>query len=295
MSIIASAVAIICFWLQFSSLANAMVTIPCDYSLSPQEYELRSYSSQLAALYKADITPDTAPIHNLFATLGQVSVRSKSESSIFSKLQHNKVQPANLQQALTKIPDGIGIRLILNDASPKAIVAFVDTLTKAILNHQIQITDLENYHGPNTLAYLSEAQVIHLSYVANMTGHPMHVRTGPHSLKSSGYTTLQMNIKFPHGVSGELQVRGPVIHSIAEAEHLAYDLRQGKLDAESKAAVKHAKDVLTGLTPTQQTAYSNYILACYIWGRSAELGQDIKTPSRPRFIEAHSPLDICTN
>ncbi len=97
----------------------------------------------------------------------------------------------------------------------------------------------------------------------------------------SPFTSVCAYVKHKNGVTGELQIIGPEVLKIANAEHLPYDAMIKKdlyreLSPEGKAKLepyfKPFEEAMASLTESQKKQYNNeYLNQCYIYARNSEI------------------------
>ncbi len=133
--------------------------------------------------------------------------------------------------------DAYGARIVLNDVSPESMEKVYNDLINAIDNDLISLTDIENYAGSELTAYFTKEQVVGLRkhLIAKQQEASSIIPVDGRSfeddavvLKPNGYTTFQINIRHKNGIITEFQLRGSLLNDFAEAEHLRYDLTEGK-------------------------------------------------------------------
>ncbi|NLF83289.1 MAG: hypothetical protein GX568_04805 [Candidatus Gastranaerophilales bacterium] len=213
---------------------------------------------------------------------GSLVGRPKGETSINDRLIREAGKGKTIENAadaIDAIPDLVGARLILDDASPAKIDKVVDSLVDAIKKGDMKVTEIENYRGANGKPYFTEAHLDKLK----KADPEIIVLEGPKATKKSGYTTTQLNIKAKNGANVEFQIRGKQINELAEAEHLAHDLRMGKDLSkgikELAELYKPLETVVKSMDESQNTAYTNYLAAMYNYIRSREMGMPAKNPT----------------
>ena len=100
--------------------------------------------------------------------------------------------------------------------------------------------------------------------------------------KDSGYASSQMNVvhKFEDGTTGlgELQIRGTELNSLADAEHIPYDIRTGKVDAKTTKYPEIYNTIKT-MSKESYEQYNEYLRNCYKSIRLNELGVKTEIPT----------------
>jgi ppGpp synthetase/RelA/SpoT-type nucleotidyltranferase len=230
----------------------------------------------------------------LFSDLGAVKGRVKSADSLTSKLQDRFIKTYDDAKAL--ISDGVANRVVFKASEagvvdPQTIQKFVDRLSEEI-KKGFRIIEIENYRGPNGVAYLSDLQINQLLradavykeklYKLRSLGKqveipaPMKIKNGGKAIKESGYASTHFTVDDGWGLLSELQIRGPLVHEISRAEHLFYDLKKGKAIGAKYAnndAVKAIVKDYGKLSRAQKKAMDDYIRERFNFARQAELGR----------------------
>ncbi len=101
------------------------------------------------------------------------------------------------------------------------------------------------------------------------------------AVKDSGYATSQMNIKYLFSDYktgfGELQIRSTLLDKFADAEHIPYDIRKGKITEDDKKYLP-IYNLINGMDQLSYDKYNQYLNKVYQSIRLQELGFDIKIP-----------------
>ena len=164
------------------------------------------------------------------------------------------------------------------------------------------ITKISNYAGPHGLPEFSDSQIQEL-YKALNTGKKgsdrIIINTAGQSLslyypqeqitemsksvtKQAGYRTAQLNIIHVNGAKGEIQFRGAMTNLIAEYEHIAYDLRQGKNTI--GPIFSEYTDAISKLSDKDYSRYNEYLEKWYNYYNRLELGLPAKKPQLPKGL-----------
>ena len=174
-----------------------------------------------------------------------------------------------------------------------------EALLNAIKNNEITITEFNNY-GNGEISYFTNSQLAAIAETYyEVTGEKLKVVTKKQSsqiglidefnfgetqyaiinndkaIKSSGYGSAQMNIlhELPDNSIGlgELQIRGTELNSVADVEHIPYDIRTGKI---SKNDPKYSSvyKVVKSLSNDAYKKYNEYLNQVYKYTRLNELG-----------------------
>src|SRR3989338_9232962 len=259
-----------------------------------------AFADQLATQYRENLPAARQQIQNLFPeeTFGTVSLRNKSSASAAAKLYRKAMGGktiTNLREAAANVSDGIGGRLIVREPTPARMNQVTDQIIQGIERGEIKVTKIENYRGPNGIPYLDDASIERIQRAMHQKGIEVEVVSGVEAVRPSGYTTAQMNIVFKSGVTGEFQIRGPIIHDLAEVEHIVYDLRQGKglLPPYDVPQLREVENVFTSLPRRQQEEYMLYLREQYQNARRREMGDTLFDPPQlPESIRQHKVLEL---
>jgi len=221
-----------------------------------------------------------------------VKGRVKDSNSIYDKLVKkikNGEKISNYNQAHDSVRDLVGTRLVIDKPTPEKINKLVYSLVKAIENGDIEIVEIENFRGKNSFPYLNEDHIELIKIAASKKGKNIFVLEGPESVKKSGYTTTQMNIKHKNGLLGEFQIRGPKVEELAEVEHIFYDIKKGKDITKGLSQLeklfKPVKQAIKDLTEPQFDNYQDYLNNMYDFARRVEMNYYSVDPRLPNGID----------
>ena len=214
------------------------------------------------------------------------------------------------------IQDAYGARLVMDDTSPAAISKVHRSLLNAVDSGEIKLLEINNYQGEGGVPYFSSAQIKQLQAHCRRQGYEMRVISdvnapkgkenlysknynSPKAVKSSGYTTCQINIQHKNGVISEFQIRGKHINELAESEHIFYDISQKKDLSKGNPAIKQLTDPLVKVVEEMNAkgnehikeAYSKYLTECYKYARMQELGIPMAKPSLPPGVDPMLDID----
>ncbi len=195
---------------------------------------------------------------------------------------------------------------IINELKEKQTGDVVRRLVSGIEDGSITITELNNY-GDEISSYFTNSQlqdiadayfkktgkqldIVTLHDFNNGSGAKMtvdgveqyssNIKTDG-ATKKSGYTSTQMNTEhtFNDGTTGlgELQIRGSELNSFADAEHIPYDIRQGKITA-GDAKYSDIYNLISNMSDDSYKAYNSYLKDTYNWIRLKELGIETTEP-----------------
>jgi ppGpp synthetase/RelA/SpoT-type nucleotidyltranferase len=224
---------------------------------------------------------------------GTISGRVKSPASIRDKLirlaQKEGVTSISKNWAKVKIQDSIGFRLILKEGSVKDMDRCIQSLAQCIQDHRMQLMEIRDYHGPYCPSYLSAQNLetlLNAQKKANgQLPHPLKplpiqvTHQTATALKLSGYTALQLKVRFRNETLGELQIRGPQVDQVANVEHLVYDIRQGKsLSGKNVSSFRglekrKLETLIQNLSSEQTQDYMDYLAHYYQKARMLEVGE----------------------
>ncbi len=242
------------------------------------------------------------PIFGPYLMQVDLRVRVKNESSIRRKLERKALEKnmriSSLQQAQEVIGDGIGFRIVLKeprDSSQKPLRdlmnSIVNTLIRRIESGSIRVTEIHNYHAPGAKPYLNKNQLSRMLQAIGMAGEAMDLEIKQGSaFKTSGYTSLNLNLMLPSGIPAELQIRGEIIDRLAEIEHIYHDVRSNKVASQTgNANLNEFIDTLSRLNEAQRAELNNYLMRFYAYARWLEAqGSGPKT----RLVRPKLPADL---
>ena len=268
-------------------------------------FMLRQYAQDIAeslASLDAKMNPDIVKIYGPY---GKVSTRGKGEASVLAKLMRKDFEAfqkgqdgiTSLKGAINSLGDAIGSRVILNSKAdgtinPSDVQAIVNKI-EADIKGGLRVTEVMNYRARETgIPYLSDKQMKQIidadrEYRLKMTElkktkpdtkvpDPIIVKSGPSASFETGYTSFHMNILYPSGVQGELQIKGKLVHEASEIQHLIYDLKAGKvLSTEHKGnqALVKAADEFKHLSDHDKARMMKYVEGQLIFARHKEMGK----------------------
>lgn len=244
------------------------------------------------------------------------SNRAKSVQSMYDKINSNMKKGKSLDEAIKKVQDGYGVRTILDDfdytkypeivemykkdpeqayrmAAKKQSEHIIEKLEKLIEkqlnNGDFSMVTISNYKGKDGLPYLSTEQINELCEFAKKKGIILDIKTDEagsmENIKDSGYTALQMNLKYKDGTVIEWQTRGQDVDNFAEAEHVMYDSRQEKDITGGRDELKELYEpyekAAQGMEKDDFAEYMDYLTQYYKQLRLKELGFPVIFPKLP--------------
>ena len=174
-----------------------------------------------------------------------------------------------------------------------------EALLNAIKNNEITITEFNNY-GDGEISYFTNNQLAAISKAYyEATGEKLKIVTqaqnseiglidefmsgetqyaiinNEKAIKSSGYGSAQMNVlhELPDGSigCGELQIRGTELNTVADVEHIPYDIRTGKI-SQYDSKYSSVYKVVKSLSDDAYEEYNKYLTQVYEYTRLSELG-----------------------
>lgn len=279
-------------------------------SLGGAAKDIPNLAGKLQGEYKDAFADARAQMLELFpeAEFGAQSARPKGASSVEAKLAKAHLKGVDnggagvtdAAKARAAIDDAIGTRVTLKDASPRAVDALVDRLVGAIERGELEVSKINNYRSKNDgLPYATEAQVARIREAMARRGRgEVEVASGDRVLKESGYTSLQMGVRYANGATGELQVRGRQVDVLAEIEHINYDLKTGKglnPSLQNVPGLAAVAETIRDFTPEQHGQFNDYIAASYRRARLVEQGGEAAGGPEvrlPASLAAHPELAI---
>ncbi|MBZ4371901.1 SH3 domain-containing protein [Corallococcus sp. AS-1-6] len=259
----------------------------------PPSPTIAELAEQAAPLYEKELVPARNLIARVFKEMGSVQARAKDPVSAANRLQRAVdrfgAKVSTVQEAIANLWDAIGTRLVLSDTSPAAMTRVVNRLAEAIRLGEVEVIEINNLHGPGGKPYFTPEHLEALQIAALEGGKPP-LRITESKLMESGYTVVCAYLKHGNGVRGELQIIGKEVLTIANAEHIPYDVMLGKplvrnvpkaAEVELQNLVKPVETAMSALTEAQQAQYLQYLNQAYIHARMMELGQASTTPPLP--------------
>jgi hypothetical protein len=258
----------------------------------------------------------------------QLEGRIKDTDSIAHKLNESlsveNPQPLKtLRQAEQRINDGHGFTIALHDSSRKNLVLLRDALLRAIRTGDIEIYAVKNYRGAalDCPPYFEEDDIdqFRMAMEWRRLQSPPALRSpwrakvaeGPATLKSSGYTTTQLNLRLRNSHTGAFDLPELDLHICGEkvyqfyrgADHLVYDSREGKdlakhnpyIRAQLIVEVQPLLEAIQRMPQELFTHFTQYRQQIYTYFRRLELGEtQLLPPEPPADLPACCHLDNLT-
>ncbi|NOK15868.1 SH3 domain-containing protein [Corallococcus carmarthensis] len=249
-------------------------------------------AEKAAPRYAKELEPARNLIARVFKDMGAVQARAKDAVSAANRLQRAvkffNAKVTTVEGAIANLWDAIGTRLILSDTSPAAMSQVVSRLAEAIRLGELEVTDINNLHGPGGKPYFTPEHLEALQVAAFEAGKPLKINVS--KVMESGYTVVCAYLRHANGVRGELQIIGKEVLNIANAEHIPYDVLLHKplirnvspaAEAELQVLVKPVEAAMASLSEAQKAQYLQYLNQSYIHARMLELGQKSTPPPLP--------------
>ena len=201
---------------------------------------------------------------------------------------------------------------ILNILKEKQTNEAFTALLDAIDNKRLNITELNNY-GDEFSSYFTEKQINQIADtyynrynktltvvtdISNIDAKGAKITLDDegntilefenlivkekNAIKKSGYASSQMNTVYDFGKGekglSELQIRGAQLNEFADAEHVPYDIRSGKI-VRSDKKYSSVYEVIKSMSKKSFKQYNEYLTSVYHYYRLKELGININTPT----------------
>ncbi len=204
---------------------------------------------------------------------------------------------------------------IIDILKEKQTQEVVDQLVDAIGNGRLTITELNNY-GDEISSYFTNFQLQEIAdayYIqtgerlklvtyddfTNGSGTKVDLNSTSEytvkldtngAIKESGYASSQMNTKqkLSDGTigNGELQIRGTQLNEFADAEHIPYDIRTGKITA-SNTKYSDVYSIIKGMEPETYSKYNSFLTDIYQYLRLKELGIQTNMPDITTYFDSN--------
>lgn len=204
---------------------------------------------------------------------------------------------------------------VLEELNQEKTKGFVKKLKEGIESEKIRVTELHNYGGEAGLPYLNKGDVTEINdaYKKWFNKKLSSVKAGDTSeyfydkatkslvdkntkqkfsstlitkkgikgfeAKANGYSAAQLNFLTKEGQPAELQYRGEMLDSLAEAEHIVYDLKKNK-DTVRDSMYDEMRAVIEKIQGNKNAKkqYNEYFSDVFLTKRKLELGIDAKMP-----------------
>lgn len=201
---------------------------------------------------------------------------------------------------------------ILNILKEKQTNEAFTALLDAIDNKRLNITELNNY-GDEFSSYFTDKQINQIADtyynrynktltvvtdISNIDAKGAKITLDDegntilefenlivkekNAIKKSGYASSQMNTVYDFGKGkkglGELQIRGAQLNEFADAEHVPYDIRSGKI-VRSDKKYSSIYEVIKSMSKKSFNKYNEYLTSVYHYYRLKELGININIPT----------------
>ena len=254
---------------------------------------LAPMANQLAKTYQTALPAAVTDFKAIFPDFDEnFTARAKTSTSILDKLVKLALDPntqLNLhdpRDARDAVQDGIGIR---TRQLPYTREQFVSQLSRLISEKGYIPRRYTNYEGENGLLYLdTDTLDKHFAPQPNKANKVARIKEV--IKRPNNYTTTQLYFQ-PAGVTDycvELQIRGPEVNSVGDAEHMYYNLRRRKNMThglpELQNIVAPVDAAINGLNREQTRLYEQYLAQCYKAARLREQEKDAFYPPLPEGI-----------
>ncbi|MFB9240533.1 hypothetical protein IV454_25200 [Massilia antarctica] len=166
----------------------------------------------------------------------------------------------------------------------------VDNLDAAIRNGDLEVTRVNSLVGKDGTPYLTKGYLAQLKDAAASVGKTMDAQMVEYD---SGYTAGMVYVKYPSGVRGEMQLMGPKVLAVADAEHIPYDAFLNKPYAgafppetlpQASAILDPLRNSAQNLSKADQQVYRDYLKDHYTNARRIESGEVAPPVTLPRGI-----------
>ena len=254
-----------------------------NFKINNEPIEIGEFNGQWEDLYKEAVA-------DVFGTRLQISTKINSKEIVedyFSKnypdLTYKDFENFVHDNFLTK-------NLDINPKDNEAFIEALDKLkekqteetfnnlvNKMLADENLVITEINNY-GNELSSYFSDAQLTKLKNICEPRYEKFEWITKnknkKKAVKKSGYVSCQMNIRHPLGdkiALEELQLRGTKTNILADIEHIAYDIKQGKITPKDTEYTE-IYNIIKNLSNSQFDSYNQYLTQNYNRLRAIELG-----------------------
>lgn len=297
----------------YSKLKNKMLKMGSDFPSNLEAAKLLigdAQGTRLVLRSTVEISSDVFRENKII----EASLPDRSDRELFVKYLQGETEGIS-EKLLTQFDElkSTGLKELSSIQTQK----FVDGLSKAIEAGDIRITELHNYYGKDSVPYLSESQVAQIDNAYNewykktaesadtegssyrkMTEitkdgeekeYLLDTKTGIKFYdklilevkeKANGYTAAQFNLVNQHNQLEELQFRGSELDTLAEIEHIVYDIKSNK-ETVSGSEYDDVRNVIRKVQNSKETdsngktamdEYNEYFSAVYRSSRLKEIG-----------------------
>lgn len=231
----------------------------------------------------------------------ELSIAQKYAKPVKLALAERQSEPVFRKFMLSGLKDSLDRKLTTFEQLEKAGVR-KDLIAELKANPKIKagrITEVNNYKGKDGVAYFSDRQISEFEKLQLATGERFDIITCSESIdlakygleglsknakdavKSSGYTTAQVNMTLKDGTFAEIQIRGSGM--FGEYEHFKYD---SILDKNTLGEIiKPYSRAVKSLNETQMEKYDRYISKTYDYYRLRELNIHVPKPKLPEGLD----------
>jgi exopolyphosphatase/pppGpp-phosphohydrolase len=259
------------------------------------EQTLTPLAQKLSDVYKQALPKVVDDFKSIFSDFeSNFAVRSKTAQSILDKLlkgclknkDSSLIDWHRLEDVTSYVNDGVGVRTI---QLPYTRDAFVQSLKRLLTEKGYVPRRYTNYESQDGLSYLSQ-ELLDTHFKPEKDSTQKLNRFREVIRRSNNYMTTQLYFQPPNTKAYfvELQVRGPEVNRIAEAEHVFYHLRRKKsLHTDNPEFDRLINDVakkINSLTKRQLLSYERYLAESYKVARLREKNEEAFYPPLPEGI-----------
>lgn len=231
----------------------------------------------------------------------EMSIAQKYAKPVKLALAERQSEPVFKKFILSGLKDALDRKVTTFEQLEKAGVR-KDLIAELKSNPNIKagkITEVNNYKGTDGVAYFSDKQIREFEKLQLATGERFDIITcsenidlakygleglsknAKDAIKSSGYTTAQVNMTLKDGSFAEIQVRGSGM--FGEYEHFKYD---SILDKNTLGKILEPySNAVKSLNKNQMKDYDAYISKTYDYYRLRELNIHVPKPKLPEGLD----------
>lgn len=154
-----------------------------------------------------------------------IEYRTKSANSIREKATQKHLYTK--ESVIENIHDLVGARIILGSNQKGCADKVIDKLIDCVKQSKLRIVEVEN-HVPNDSKHLYASQKM-LHKLARAASDKYGVLVPEYiTRRETGYMGIHLLVKFPDGITGEIQILGHDVAVFKELEDIPYKILQGK-------------------------------------------------------------------
>ncbi|WP_223164899.1 hypothetical protein, partial [Massilia mucilaginosa] len=275
---------------------KSFIDVPNAASLADaQAAALLKVTKEAHVIYAKEIPLATRLTQEIAGPDAIVSARAKEAGSAANRLQRaldNKwaSEISTAEAAIDNLWDAVGTRAVLKNPTPKNMDTLVDNLDAAIRNGDLEVPRVNSLVGKDGIPYLTTGHLAQLKDAAESVGKKIDTKMVEYD---SGYTAGMVYVKYPSGVRGEIQLMGPKVLAVADAEHIPYDAFLNKPYAggftpdtlpQASLILDPLRDSAKNLSKAEQQIYRDYLKDHYTNARMVESGQTPSPVTLPREV-----------